>query len=434
MIRRLLIAAALLAVAGCTGPVGPAGPSGAAGPTGEVGPSGPGYDTPVSISAVLPRSVAVGVQSDVTISGYATKWTDQSVVSFGTGVTVRNVKAASPTAMLATIIVSPTAMPGPRDVTVREGSTTTTFSGFEVLPYATLNILGTPVQGALVRAHLVVNDPMFAFAPNQVFTVGAGVTQVRLEKQLSRTADVLLGVNLDAAPGMRSISLSAAGLSFADVLNVTANAPVDPPAFPAMVDFTAPYESVVYNLTDVPAGTVVEATEGAILGVLSPDAGWSSTSKVGSSLLLLAAGGTVTVFDSAGDGGMTTVTAAPIPEVADAEPNDTNATAQTVTSFPVRLTGALTLTAPADLDWYKIVVPASAVGKRVRMTSTSTAPYDYYVDIQQNGVSLGGPWELYTFSNLTKTALSGVITTAGDLFIQLRPYDDTDYTLTLVLE
>lgn len=434
MIRRLLIAATLFAVAGCTGPVGPAGPSGAAGPTGVEGPSGPGYDTPVSISAVLPRSLAVGVQSDVTISGYATKWTDQSVVSFGTGVTVRNVKAASPTAMLATIIVSPTATPGPRDVTVREGSVTTTFSGFEVLPYATLSILGTPVQGALLRAHLVVNDPMFAFTNNQVVAVGAGVTQVRVEKQLSRTLDVLLGVNLDAAPGMRSISLTTGGLSFPDVLNVTANAPVDLPMLPTPVDFTAPGESVVYNLTDVPAGTVLEASEGSLLGLLAPDAGWSSTSKVGNSLLLLAAAGTVTVFDGAGDGGMTTVTGAPIPEVADAEPNDTTATAQSVTSFPVRLTGSLAIGTPNDFDWYKVTVPASAVGRRVRMTSTSTAPYDYYVDIQQNGVSLGGPWELYTFSNLTKTALSGVITTAGDLFIQLRPYNDTDYTLTLVLE
>ena len=434
MTHRLLIAAALFAVSGCTGPVGPAGPSGAAGPTGVEGPSGPGYDTPVSISAVLPRSLAVGVQTDVTISGYATKWTDQSVVSFGTGVTVRNVKAASPTAMLATIVVSPTATPGPRDVTVREGTVTTTFSGFEVLPYATLSIQGTPVQGALLRAHLVVNDPMFSFTTNQVFAAGSGVTQVRLEKQLSRTLDVLLGVNLDAAPGMRSLSLTAGGLSFPDVINVTANAAVDLPMLPAPVDFTVPGQSVVYNLIDVSAGTVLEASEGSVLGLLAPDAGWSSTSKVGSSLLLLTAAGTVTVFDAAGDGGMTTVTGAPIPEVADAEPNDTTATAQGVTSFPVRLTGSLTLAAPSDYDWYKIAVPASAVGKRVRMTSTSTAPYDYYVDLQQNGVSLGGPWELYTFSNLTKTALSGVITTAGDLFIQLRPYNDTDYTLTLVLE
>ena len=206
MFPRLLAATALFVVAGCTGPVGPAGPAGTEGPTGNEGVAGPGYDAPVSISAVVPRSLAVGLTADVTISGYATKWTDQSVVSFGAGVSVRAVKAASSSAMLATIDVSPTAAPGPRDVTVREGTTTTTFKGFEVLPYASLSLVGTPIQGGLVRAHLVVNDPMFVFPASTTFNAGSGVGLVRVEKQRSRSADVLLGVNLDAAPGARTVS------------------------------------------------------------------------------------------------------------------------------------------------------------------------------------------------------------------------------------
>lgn len=433
MILRLLFASVVVALSACNGPTGPTGPAGADGPTGAAGPAGPGYDAPVSISAVAPRSLAVGLSVDVTISGYATQWTDQSVVSFGTGVTVRNVKAASSSAILATITVAPNATPGPRDVTVREGTVTTTFKGFEVLPYASLTVSGTGIQGGLMRARLLINDPMFVFPSNAALSAGPGVSLVRVEKQLARSADVLLGVNLDAAPGARTVSGGAQSLTFPDVFSVTAYAPSDLPALPATVAFSAPSASEVYNLTGITSGTVLEASEGGILGVLAPDAGWSTSSMVGTSLLLLNAVGTVTVFDGAGDGGVSTVTGVPIPEVADVEPNDTELTAQTFGSFPARLTGALVSGAVDDQDWFKVTVPASAVGKRVRMIATG-ATYDFYVDVLQGGVSLGGDWNLYSYSGATRTALSTPITAAGDLFIMLSPYSDGDYTLTVVLE
>lgn len=438
MIRHLLVASAVVVLAACTGPIGPAGPAGVEGPSGGTGPAGPGYDAPVSISAVAPRSLAVGLTVDVTISGYATKWTDQSVVTFGAGVTVRNVKAASSSAILATITVAPNATPGPREVTVREGMVTSTFQGFEVLPYASLTVSGTAIQGGLMRAHILVNDPMFVFPTNAVFSAGAGVSLVRVEKELARSAQVLLGVNLDAAPGARTVSLGGApgvALTFPDVFSVTANTPVDLPALPAMVTFSAPSESLVYNLANAGAGTVLEASEGAVLGVLAPDAGWGTSSQVGSSALLLSAAGTVTVFDGAGDGGVTTISGQPIPEVADAEPNDTALTAQSFASIPALLTGTLVPGTVDDQDWFKVTVPLSAVGKRVRMIATSAGPsYDFYVDVRQGGTSLGGRWNLYSYTGATRTALSTPISAAGDLFIQLSPFSDGDYSLTLVLE
>jgi hypothetical protein len=436
MIQRLLFASAVVVLAACNGPVGPAGPAGADGPAGPIGADGPGYDAPVSISAVSPRSLAVGLTVDVTISGYATKWTDQSVVTFGAGVTVRNVKAASSSAMLATITVAPNAVPGPREVTVREGMVTSTFRGFEVLPYASLTLSGTPIQGGLMRARILVNDPMFVFPSNAVFSAGAGVGLVRVEKELARSAELLLGVNLDAAPGARTVSLGGApgvALSFPDVFSVTANAPVDLPALPAMLTFTAPSESVVYNLASVGSGSVLEASDGALLGLLAPDAGWTTSSQVGSSLLLLSAAGTVTVFDGAGDGGVTTVSGVPIPETPDTEPNDTELTAQTFASIPALLTGALVTGTVDDQDWFKVTVPASAVGKRVRMIATGPT-YDFYVDVLQGGISLGGDWNLYSYSGATRTALSTPIPAAGDMFIHLSPYTAGDYSLTLVLE
>ncbi|MDP1830139.1 MAG: hypothetical protein Q8L48_43145 [Archangium sp.] len=438
MIRRLLIVSAVVALAACNGPIGPAGPAGADGPAGSTGPAGPGYDAPVSISAVAPRSLAVGLTADVTISGYATKWTDQSVVTFGAGITVRNVKAASSSAILATITVAPNAVPGPREVSVREGTVTSTFSGFEVLPYASLALSGTGIQGGLLRARILVNDPMFVFPANAVFSAGAGVSLVRVEKEQARSAEVLLGVDLDAAPGARTVSLGGApgvNLSFPDALSVTANTPVDLPALPAMLTFSAPSESVVYNLTNVATGTVLEASEGALLGVLAPDAGWDTSSQVGNSLLLLNATGTVTVFDGAGDAGVTTVTGVPIPESPDTEPNDTELTAQSFAAIPALLTGSLLTGTVDDQDWFKVTVPASAVGKRVRMISTSAGvSYDFYVDVIQGGVSLGGDWNLYSYTGATRTALSDPIPAAGDLFIALSPYSDGDYSLTLVLE
>lgn len=437
MIRRLLVATALIALAACnnTGKTGPAGPAGPEGPTGPQGPAGPGYDAPVSISGISPRELAVGLSTSVTISGYATKWTDQAVVNFGAGITVTGVKAASGTALLATITVAPDATPGPRDVTVREGTATITFKGFEVLPYASLTLEGVAKQGGLLRARVVVNDPMFLFPSEVIVSAGQGVSVVRVTKMLARTLEGIVGVDLDAAPGTRSVTVSTptgSTLNFPDALNVTANTPADLPMLPATVTFSAPFESVVFNLGATASGTILEASSGSVLGMLAPDAGWTSSSPLGSSLLLQSEGGTLTLFDSAGDAGMSTIAGTMIPIVTDTEPNDTQMTSQAVMSLPVVLTGTLPYSGADDEDWYKVTVPASAAGRRVRVIATGPS-YDFYVTLLQGGNTVGGRWNLYDYSGGTETRLGDPVA-AGDLFIHLTPYDNGDYNLTLLFE
>ena len=133
---------------------------------------------------------------------------------------------------------------------------------------------------------------------------------------------------------------------------------------------------------------------------------------------------------------MSTISGNPIPEVADTEPNDTELTAQTLTALPVMITGAIVSASVDDEDWFKVTVPASAVGKRVRIIATSSGfSYDIYVDVRQGGVRLGGRWNLFSSSGATKTALSSVIPAAGDLFFQIAPWSaDCEYAVTFLFE
>src|SRR5687768_1594008 len=79
---------------------------------------GGGDSVDESVSGVFPHSAFLGRQMRVEISGDTTSWKDGTTVNFGAGVTVANVKVASPTALFADITVAPDAAPGLRDVTV----------------------------------------------------------------------------------------------------------------------------------------------------------------------------------------------------------------------------------------------------------------------------------------------------------------------------
>src|SRR5438477_3691817 len=87
------------------------GPEGPQGPQGPPGPPGDGFDGGASVSGVVPSAVAQGSEYDVTLSGFATAWTDQATVSFGPGVTVSRVKAASVTSLVVHLKVAADATP-----------------------------------------------------------------------------------------------------------------------------------------------------------------------------------------------------------------------------------------------------------------------------------------------------------------------------------
>ena len=80
------------------------------------------------MSGIQPPHAYIGRSQELLISGSSTAWTDATAVSFGEGVTVDEVVAASPAALRVKITVADGAALGPRDVTVGGATLRTTFA------------------------------------------------------------------------------------------------------------------------------------------------------------------------------------------------------------------------------------------------------------------------------------------------------------------
>ena len=177
-----LSAALLIGTTGCEGPAGPQGLPGEGTPglDGEQGDPGPPTDGDPSISGVSPHVVYFDRIVEVTISSAGTDWSSDTRVDFGDGIEVLNTHVASPTALVATIEVSPDAAEGPRMVTATDGALELTFGGdaFEVTSPLDIEI-STPamvIPGSAVVASVRMLDlttPFFeddtGFFPSQMF-------------------------------------------------------------------------------------------------------------------------------------------------------------------------------------------------------------------------------------------------------------------------
>ena len=117
--------AATLALA-CHGSGGSAGPADASSDDGGTEPesSAPfeladaNPTPPPSVGAVTPSSVFLARSSQITIDGAFTTWNSGATVDLGAGVTVGSETLANEQSLVVDLTVSPTASPGPRDVTV----------------------------------------------------------------------------------------------------------------------------------------------------------------------------------------------------------------------------------------------------------------------------------------------------------------------------
>lgn len=108
-----------------------------------------------SVSGVSPATAFLGREMDVQLSGFGTAWTDATTVSFGDGITVTKVTAASATGLIAHINVATTAALGARDITV---GTDTFKAGFTVDSPVKLTVLGKLEQGSIVSLKIENKD------------------------------------------------------------------------------------------------------------------------------------------------------------------------------------------------------------------------------------------------------------------------------------
>ncbi len=383
------------AVAACGGSQGPKGDTG---PQGAPGQSSTGTST-ASVSGIEPSTGYLQRTAHVTISGYATSWTDSTTVDFGPGVTVSNVHAASPTALVADIAVDKTAALGARDVTVNDKAGKETYAkAFTVAPPATVSIQGSLAQGSIAVVDVLLQDTSTPFDTtsesdllsgsttytNLAVTAPAGVT-ASINSASSSRVQILLLTDVDAATATADFDLLSgpAGDPTDDeffvpgALVVASRTATALGATPATGTISKPYDSALYSYT--PSGSLAIVDLSASSGgqpafALLPKSGhfadmidyYGSQSAPTTTLLPTNTDPYYLVYwDGTGATGAYTMTAtstAPAATHAASTTDNSAATAEVATALPFVLTDG-NLTAPTSADWVKVTAAAGDVGK-----------------------------------------------------------------------
>lgn len=438
LLKKSGVVGSLILVAGCAGPVGPQGPQG------EAGPPGPGFEGAPSVSMVNPTWVVVGRSQTVQVSGFDTAWTSAAQVNFGNGVTVARVQAASKTALLVDLTVSGSATPGKRDISITEGGQTVTYTGvFEVKPVVEHQVLGKAAQVSASLIRVISNDADFALPTSSLdisVIAPTGVSVTRHVTSTTRKLDLLVRMDLNAPPGAAEIAVKlfegkGNEYAFSANLNIASAAPVTlTEGTPANGNIATPFDSVTYKFTAPAANTFVTTVTSAnpeakprFALLDSTGAFANSVFQTGADIEATAAAEEyyVVVWDDSGASGAFTLNARPYAAATEAEPNDTTTNAQVIAALPVKVTGG-TLPADTDVDFFKVTVDASAVGKKFRVITSgpSATVADNIVDVlaSDGTTSLGGP---SPDSTITENFLSSAISAAGDYYIKV--YSDPGY-------
>ncbi|WP_050433828.1 pre-peptidase C-terminal domain-containing protein [Chondromyces crocatus] len=397
--------AALAFVVGCggEGPAGPAGPAGEPGPAGPAGPGGNGTDGE-SVSAVSPNTVYLDRTTQVTISGYGTRWSNAPELDFGPGIQVvqGSTIVASPTAIVTTIRILPDAdIFVPRDVTVTEGGTTVTYAeAFTVIPPISeeLRYGGTVAQGSIFFALGEIIDRNTPLNPLDDLTVRLGETgsqyALSADEVTTYSFSSLVFIDVTAPAGPSDIIISN---GFQEDPNNPPTISRFPGAFPvaarnataltigtpATASVSQPLQTHLFSIqTSTDVDTVVSVTANnadALPSLLMlPESGRFADVE---ELLLytqvtLPATATPETYyfiywdNNAETGYNFTVTAS--------EPQDPVSAcmnAQVVT-LPANITGQ-SLADQNDQDWFAVEVPADAVGGTLTL---ATSPGDPQTD------------------------------------------------------
>lgn len=439
-VKKLVVAAVVSLGLACVGPAGEPGAAGAqgpVGPAGAVGPTGPGFEAGPSISAIEPSWIVVGGQQTVQISGFATTWEGSTpTVNFGAGITVDNVVVASNTALLVDLTVAADATTGTRNVTVSEGGETASYqNAFAVRPVMGIELLGAAQQLGVFKVQLTSNDPEFVM-PQSMGDVSVNApTGVNYVEQLSfstaSTLTLFLAVDMDATLGAGELVVN---LFPGDPRARTVAAPVDVTAVStvdgmigtaATSTLSTAHGSTAFKMTaqaseeiavsvsgaDASARFAVVDSSGTFSGVVADFNNPIFNATMGSDYYVVVWAGDVA-------SGVVTLNMVPTPTVNEIEPNDDPSTATLLPSLPVKVLGA-ELTGTTDVDYYKVTVDASSVGRSIQFAgNTNTSYADYTVElIAPNGASLGVSDNLYYES--TSKWLSPALSAPGEYLVKV---------------
>lgn len=455
-----LLGASLVAACGQVGPIGPPGPE---------GPPGPGMAGGASISSITPNRVLLGRATQVSISGFATEWTGAAQVSFGADVTVEGITAASPTGIVARIVVSENAAVGARDVTVTEGGKVTTYKG----GFSLVSPLEFPAGTTLAQGDIkVVEVKNLDFGSALDTTTDTGGNFVNLTFSSDSVfgsitsaspfgASILLVADVTAPPGDAKVTIESGATTpktkFVNpkAFTVTARTPTALTAgTPVTGTVTNALETHLYSITSSSDAIVTVNVSSTNTDARPRVFGIPTSGKIADSVGYAAQVTVVAManqpvyflyWDQTQTAGydytlnVTSVATSVVP--AEIEPNDTTAQAQSIASAPFLIQSA-DYGDITDIDYYAVTVGAGDVGKRLRVrTLPGDAAADPVVEVLATDglTSLGGPSD---DANYHEDFLSDAITAAGVHYIKVyvssyvASYEPTEshYQLSVTLE
>ena len=438
---RSLIVLAVSTLVACAGTEGLDGRPGITGQMGDKGD--PGMSASPGITAVEPRTVAVGIETEVAISGVGTTWSEAASVSFGDGITVTRVRAPSANALVVDIKMAANAALDTRDIVVAQGSSTLAYRNvFTVIPLVTLATSGKAARGSVATVVVTNHDPAFEFDTSWSGSIFTGVTATLSPGTAALVRDVkphtvtlLVGFDTDAPLGMRDLKLVSAWrrpsevtFSFPAVFDVVdATEQVLPVGMPMNATFAEAFESALYKFT--PSSTSVEMLasvtttngKGTPMLVAVPTGGHFTTTSLAyvnsySFTPYSLIDYRWVAIDPSGASGVSYAVSVIQPmKSPEVEPNDSAALAQTLT--PPVIVSLATMSSAMDFDYYKVAVGQGELGRALRMRSRQG---DYSTDVKiellaADGSTVMGPVDLAYHED----ARSPALTTAGDYYVRL---------------
>ncbi len=373
------------------GPEGAQGDPGRVGRQGPEGPVGAGFPTPPSLRAISPGGLTPGRTAELAISGSDTRWTEGGTpqVIIGAGVTVKKVLVGSDTGLIVEVEVAQDAQPGRRNVTVSSnGEVLVATGGFNVRRSLEVSHAPDTVgRPSLAAVEIIRHDPELELPQldsDYGFELPEGMS-AGLHAVEENRALLWLGTDLDAATGTHEVVVRVfPGEPRERVLSI----PVTVSEASVGVLQEGGNESGVGAWSST-AGTfatespsvvdlAVQASQGKapslfVLGtsgsfedlVAGPDAqSFFALPEETYYLLAWETGGTEAYFQL-------DITATPASStVTEQEPNETAATAQVIAGLPASIPTA-NLTTVSDVDWFRVSLPTSSVGKSIHVLRTS---------------------------------------------------------------
>jgi hypothetical protein len=418
-------------------------------------------------NGVFPANGFIGRTVRVEVTGDATSWTSSATLSFGTGITVSNITAASPTDLFADIAIGNDATPGMQDVTVMQGSDSYTLSkAFEVDSPATALMAGTAAQGSIVEVQITNVDVANPFDtttatdeagdttyPNIALSTPTGVSYlIESVQPFSLVAFLLIDVDAGAGGSIAVESGPQGGTVVETQVGALTITPRTATAITAGTPVTGTYatalDSALYSFTPGAAPDVTDLEMTATDASAQPDvfvlpasghfADWDGFihASVGGINTAQGALEYYIYWDESGessytytltqtDVALTTTTAIPATDVSDA-------TAVTITP-PALGTGGDVSNSPSGDQWVKFTVTAGDVGKKIHLVNTGGAAiiFTVYTSLANAGTDT-------EFDTGEQDYTTTAITTAGTYYVSLAAdffsSTGTDYTLAVYFE